>query len=676
MKFASLSRLLLNEYRTRRMARYAFWVLAFSAALTAADRISGPLPVFWWFLLWANLAVVGVYYFLRLVGFVRHRLLWPVRRRLVVTYLFFALVPVLLLSLVAMAGLVINGQFAAFLVELRLRSRVDELDQLNRVVLHVVGRGSDKDPAALLKQIQQFYATELRTDEASYPGLEVTLRLGSEARAFRMDGEPLKQAVAVPTWLEPREFVGFALDGDKLYLRALSQEGTSAGPLTMILSQPLTPEILDQAGEGIGPVGVYSIGEEGSTGPARELSVASKKAELPEPINLFDQTVSGRSVVDFTLWSDAAKPHHERVAVLATARLLSLNRQLIAAIKELSGVYITGFEALALIFFMIGIFALVAGVRLTRSITATVDRLNVATERVKSGDFSYRTNIRAEDQLSSLGQAFDGMTASVERLLHEAEEKSRLESELEIAREVQKALFPGQFPEIAGLRVFGVCKPARSVSGDYFDFQPLSGERLALVLGDVSGKGISAALLMAAIQASLRAQFYDGRMNSPAASESAISTADIVERLNRQLLDSTTAEKYTTFFYAIYETRTRTLTYTNAGHLAPALFRRDQIIRLECGGTVVGLFRGMKYDQEKIQLEPGDVLLAFTDGLTEPENSFGEEIGEERLFGAARRALSASPDLMAQEIYREVDDWTGSPELQDDQTMIIAQAVA
>ena len=354
---------------------------------------------------------------------------------------------------------------------------------------------------------------------------------------------------------------------------------------------------------------------------------------------------------------------------------MSLNRQLLATIKELSGVYVTGFEAMAIIFFLIGTFAMVTGVRLTRSITTTVDRLNLATERVRSGDFSYRTNIRAEDQLSSLGQAFDGMTASVERLLREAEEKSRLESELEIAREVQKALFPGLFPEVPGLRVYGVCKPARTVSGDYFDFQPLAGDRLALVLGDVSGKGISAALLMAAIQASLRAQFYDGRSGA-AASTATISTAEIVERLNRQLLDSTTAEKYTTFFYGIYESRTRTLTYTNAGHLSPALFRRNRILRLEVGGTVVGLFPGIKYDQEKIQLEPGDVLLAFTDGLTEPENSFGEEIGEERLFGAARRALSASPDLIAQEIYREVDDWTGSPELQDDQTMIIAQAIA
>jgi phosphoserine phosphatase RsbU/P len=675
MTFASFPRLLLNEFRARRMARYALGVLVFGGALAAADRASGGIPGIWWFFFWANLAVVGVSYLVRLVGFVRHRLLWPVRRRLVVTYLFFALIPILLLSLVAVGGLVINGQFAAYLVELRLRSRVDELAQLDRLALHEVRRESDKNPTALLDRIQQFYASELRTDEASYPGLEVTLRLGNQARAFRLDGEPLKQAVAVPAWLEPREFAGFAVDGDKLCLRALSQEATSVGPLIMILSQPLTAEILDQAGEGIGPVGVYLLGDEGAPGPARDLSVASKRAELPAPMNLLDQTVSGRSVVNFTLWSDAAGTHRERVAVLATARLLSLNRQLLVAIKELSGVYITGFETLALVFFLIGIFALVTGVRLTRSITTTVDRLNLATERVRSGDFSYRTNIRAEDQLSSLGQAFDGMTASVERLLREAEEKSRLESELEIAREVQKALFPGKFPEVPGLRVFGVCKPARSVSGDYFDFQPLAGDRLALVLGDVSGKGISAALLMAAIQASLRAQFYDGRTSSPAATDSVISTADIVERLNRQLLDSTTAEKYTTFFYGIYDARSRTLTYTNAGHLSPALFRHGRTLRLNCGGTVVGLFRGMKYEQEKIQLEPGDVLLAFTDGLTEPENSFGEEMGEDRLFDTARRALTLEPDLIAQEIYREVDDWTGSPELQDDQTMIIAQAV-
>ena len=678
MMFATLPRILLNEFRTRRMARYALWVLVFGAALVAAIRFGVVMPGVWWLVFWVNLAVAGVYYFIRFVGFVRHRLLWPVLRRLVVTYLFISLIPILLiLSLVAMGALVINGQFAAFLVEQRLRSRVDNLAQLNRLVLHEVRRATDKNPEAQFERVEKFFATELKADQESYPGLEVTLRLGAEARALRLNGQPLTQPVPMPAWLKPEEFAGFAVDGDSLCLRAVEQGETPLGVLTMILSQPLTPDILDQAGRGIGPVGVYLLAVENPTGPGRDLSVSSKTAELPPPMNFLDQTVSGRSAINFTLWSPTSDAPQERpVRVLATARLLSLNRQLLARIGELSSIYITGFKALALVFLLLGAFGLVIGWRLTRSITATVDRLNVATERVKSGDFSYRTNIRPHDQLSSLGQAFDGMTASVERLLHAAEEKSHLESELEIAREVQKALFPGSFPEVPGLRVFGVCKPARSVSGDYFDFQRLQGERLALVLGDVSGKGISAALLMAAIQASLRAQFYDGHVAASLLSADAVSTAEIVERLNRQLLDSTTAEKYTTFFYGIYDPRTRILTYTNAGHLEPALFRGRQIFRLDAGGTVVGLFRGIKYEQGKIQLEPGDVLVAFTDGLTEPENSFGEEMGEERLFGAARRALSLAPELIAQEIYREVDDWTGSPELQDDQTMIIAQAVA
>ncbi len=646
MMFASLPRLLLNEFRTRRMAQYALSVLVFGAVLEVAERLGGGLPGAWWLFFSANLAVAGVYYLLRLVGFVRHRLLWPVLRRLVVTYLFIGLIPILLILSLVVMGALVRG-------------------------------ATDKNPEALLERVEKVFATGIQADQESYPGLEVTLRLGAEARALRLNGQPLKRSVPVPSWLKPEEFAGFAVDGDQLCIRAIKQGDTAVGVLTMILSQPLTPNLLDQAGRGIGPVVVYLLPVQGAPPPGRDLSVSSKTAELPPPTNFLDQTVSGRSAINFTLWSPTSEARQDLpVAVLATARMLSLNRQLLARIGELSSIYITGFKALALVFLLIEAFALVVGVRLTRSITATVDRLNVATERVKSGDFSYRTNIRPHDQLSSLGQAFDGMTASVERLLRAAEEKSRLESELEIAREVQKALFPGSFPEVLGLRVFGVCKPARAVSGDYYDFQRLQGERLALVLGDVSGKGISAALLMAAIQASLRAQFYDGHVGASLLSADAVSTSEIVERLNRQLLDSTTAEKYTTFFYGIYDPRTRMMTYTNAGHLAPALFRGRQILRLDAGGTVVGLFRGIKYEQGKIQFEPGDVLVAFTDGLTEPENSFGEEMGEERLFGAARRALSLAPELIAQEIYREVDDWTGSPELQDDQTMIIAQAVA
>jgi sigma-B regulation protein RsbU (phosphoserine phosphatase) len=303
-----------------------------------------------------------------------------------------------------------------------------------------------------------------------------------------------------------------------------------------------------------------------------------------------------------------------------------------------------------------------------------VHKLYGATERVKKGDFSYRIRVPSSDQLSALGEAFDGMTASVERLMRESEEKLRLESELEIAREVQTQLFPRSAPEVPGLALYGVCKAARTVSGDYYDFLKLGEKKVGLVLGDVSGKGISAALLMAAIQSALRAQFYDGLAPALASSTSALSTAAVVSRLNVQLYESTPREKYVTFFFAVYDAANRSLTYTNAGHLPPVLFRRGKVERLRVGGTVVGLFSPLTYEQAEIQIQPGDLLLAFTDGITEPENIYGEEFGEERVLEVVRRALGAPPQILAEEIYRSVSDWTGSPELQDDMTLLIAKA--
>jgi sigma-B regulation protein RsbU (phosphoserine phosphatase) len=266
------------------------------------------------------------------------------------------------------------------------------------------------------------------------------------------------------------------------------------------------------------------------------------------------------------------------------------------------------------------------------------------------------------------------MTASVERLLRESEEKLRLESELEIAREVQAQLFPRSAPEVPGLALYGVCKAARSVSGDYYDFLKLGENRVCLVLGDVSGKGISAALLMAAIQSALRAQFYDGFGPTSGSHTLALSTAEVVSRLNLQLYENTPREKYVTFFFGVYDAATRTLTYTNAGHLPPVLLRRGKVERLRVGGTVVGLFSPITYEQAEIQIQPGDLLLAFTDGITEPENIYGEEFGEDRMLEVVRRALNASPRILVEEIYRSVSDWTGSPELQDDMTLVVAKA--
>ena len=676
------------------MARFSFWVAAYGVALWLVDRFTSGAPLLLWFLFWITFIPVVVYCLIRLVRFFRQRVLWKLSRRLLVTYAFIAFVPiVLIVVLVAVGAFIINGQFAAFLVASNLRGHFDQLRQLNRAVVHEARLSRDKTPEILLGDLRNFYVSQLRQHQASYPGLEITVRLGSLERAYRLDGTPLAKTVTMPRWFKHEEFAGIVVDGEQIALRAIDGAQTPVGDLTVILSQAFTPELLDLVGEGVGPVGVF-VPREGkataaqppNSGPRIQLStpegrselmaISSRTLQLPPAANLLDWRVYGAAALDPVIWNAPTEQHMTVPALLyANSRILTLNRQLLAALGDLSGAAVFFFLGFSVIFLLIEVFALIIGVQLTRSMTTTVDRLYQATERVKAGDLSYRISLPARDQLSALGEAFDTMTASVERLLRESEEKSRLESELEIAREVQARLFPQSPPQIPGLELFGVCKPARVVSGDYYDFLRLGENRVSLVLGDISGKGISAALLMASIQSALHAQFYDGHSSAGIAQAVPISTAEVVSRLNRQLFESTPREKYATFFYGVYESDTRRLTYTNAGHLPPFFFHGGKVERLDAGGTVVGLFGSVTYAQAVVELGPGDTVLAFTDGLTEPENIYGEEFGEDRLLEVAQRALGSPPEVLVAEIYRSVNDWTGQPELQDDMTVIVAKTL-
>jgi sigma-B regulation protein RsbU (phosphoserine phosphatase) len=689
----ALLKVLLREYRTRRMARSTVWVLAYGAALWSVDRLSSGAPAALWALFWLAAIACGVYYLGRLGGLIRRRLLWRLRWRLVVTYVFIAFVPIALIVVLLWLGIfIVGGQFAALLVTSNLRERFDELQQVNRTVAHEAHLNTSSRAEEALDRLQNFYVKELEQHAVSYPGLEITLRIGSQVRAFRLDGSRVQSPRTVPAWFNQQEFAGIVMDGGQLALRSIERGPTAAGSLVAILSQPLTPELLDTAGEGIGPVGVMTPqptqGEakpqdskphmrfntaQGSYGES--VTINSKRIRLPEPANRFDFTVYGASSLEPVSWQGETQQKLAAPAfVYASSRVMALSHRLLETLGEYSEVYVIVFKAVAVIFLIIEGVALLIGVRLARSITYAVHKLYGATERVKKGDFSYRIGAPSNDQLSALGEAFDSMTASVERLLRESEEKLRLENELEIAHEVQAQLFPRSAPEVPGLELYGVCKAARSVSGDYYDFLKLGENRVCLVLGDVSGKGISAALLMAAIQSALRAQFYDGFAPTRGSQPLPLSTAEVVSRLNVQLFESTPLEKYVTFFFGVYDAATRTLTYTNAGHLPPVLLRRGEVERLQVGGTVVGLFSPLSYEQAEIPIQPGDLLLAFTDGITEPENIYGEEFGEERLLEVVRRALSASPQILVEEIYRSVSDWTGSPELQDDMTLVVAKA--
>ncbi|HXG64277.1 MAG TPA: GAF domain-containing SpoIIE family protein phosphatase [Blastocatellia bacterium] len=276
----------------------------------------------------------------------------------------------------------------------------------------------------------------------------------------------------------------------------------------------------------------------------------------------------------------------------------------------------------------------------------------------------------------------------IERMVAE----ERLRRELALAVEVQQRLFPTRPPESPLLDLSGFCLPARGVGGDYYDFLEFDNQQIGIALADVAGKGISAALLMSNVQAALRSQ----TMTLGVTPHPQGSVAELVSVLNRLLCRSTGAAQYVTFFYAQFDESTRQLTYINAGHNPPMLFRPQAgkngngtnghkkmladalpqangsgCLKLTTGGPVIGMFSQSQYEQESIQLQSGDILVAYTDGVTEALNAQGEEFGETQL----QEVLSTTAHLSAQEIrdeiVKQVQAWCAGAPQHDDLTFIV-----
>jgi sigma-B regulation protein RsbU (phosphoserine phosphatase) len=321
----------------------------------------------------------------------------------------------------------------------------------------------------------------------------------------------------------------------------------------------------------------------------------------------------------------------------------------------------------------------VIGVTMTRTITGAVHHLYEGTGKIREGEFGHRIVVSGRDQLGELANSFNQMTENLERLLIVAKEKERLQSEIEIARDVQSQLFPRSVPVLSTLRLKAVCHPARMVSGDYYDYELIHGTQVALTIADVAGKGISAALLMASLQSSLRSQLEDSLEAAAAAgngtSSYAVSTSRLVSRLNRQLHASTSPEKFATFCLGVYDQATSILTYTNAGHLPPMLVRKGSVERLEVNGTVVGAFSFAKFTESQVRLEANDLLVFFTDGITEPENEYGEMFGEDRLSDLVARNAHRSEDDIIALVLESVRGFARAGEAQDDMTILLARRV-
>ena len=262
---------------------------------------------------------------------------------------------------------------------------------------------------------------------------------------------------------------------------------------------------------------------------------------------------------------------------------------------------------------------------------------------------------------------FDDATRALEEqrraLAEKRESERRTAQELEIAKQVQARLFPQTLPPLKTLDYAGICIQAREVGGDYFDFLKLGRDQVALVIGDISGKGIAAALLMANLQANLRSQ-------SPVALDQ---PQRLLRSVNQLFYENTTDSAYATLFFAEYDDRVQRLRYANCGHLSALLLGSgNSLERLDSTGTVLGLFEEWDCSIGESQMSPGDILALYTDGITESFNEAGEEFGEERLVEALRRNRKLSSSDLLAAIVDEVKKF--SPlEQHDDITLIVAK---
>ncbi len=263
-----------------------------------------------------------------------------------------------------------------------------------------------------------------------------------------------------------------------------------------------------------------------------------------------------------------------------------------------------------------------------------------------------------------------GMALEVSELAHSladaAAQRERVNREIEIAREVQERLFPQEMPAVPGGSIAGHCRPAQGVGGDYYDVFPLEDGRLGLAIGDVSGKGISAALLMASLRASLRGVTLDNPREF----------AKLMDKVNRLVYEASASNRYATFFFGALNPITRVLECVNAGHNAPLVLRQkpdggSDILRLEADGPVVGLLPFAPYTEQSLQLEPGDLLVTYTDGISEAMTRKDEEWGEERMMAAAAAARESSAEGVLKAIFAAADKFTAGAPQHDDMTMLI-----
>jgi serine phosphatase RsbU (regulator of sigma subunit) len=659
----------------------------------------------------------------RLIALARRRLLWRVRRKLILSFIFVGLVPALLIIVFfALCGLLLFSSISSYVVETRLHGLAEQAQFLAQTAAIELSRTPSADLADRLVRKQA--ALETRFPEMSLALVPVSRTCATETPTSASSAAPragvsrpvtagpwphLDPPAAVPAWVPCSGFSGLMAywagspeslaaladrQGDaratrderarttpaggnlRLFVRAVAFPGGPLPHYAVVLDMPLNELTAVRLREETG-ISLRAVSLMSGTGalpmPGREPTSPAGRAPADGATTSALQP-TWVVFLEFTDWATGRTGTATLSIVLNVREIyarLSPSRvggsglsfgQLLVAIIVLVGV----------LFLIIQFVALLIGLALARSITGSVHELFVGTERVRQGDFSHRIAVQAKDQLGELADSFNSMIARLSSLLAEMAEKKRLEEELRIARRIQMSLLPQNPPiELPGVTLTAVCQPAREVGGDYYDFLPLEGNRIGLLIADVSGKGTSAALYMAELKGLMLSLTQIHR-----------SPRDLLVAANRIISVNLDSRSFITMTYAVLDLDTRTMTWARAGH-TPLIHlpgrsggeRRARILVPD--GMVLGLRidDGERFaaslEEVTIPITGGDLFMFFTDGLSEQMNNADDLFGESRLGAIIEQHGSLPPDELRERILREVHAFADGAPQHDDMTFIL-----
>ncbi len=693
------------------------WAFADEQTLFGSESLKTIVDFF------SILGFIPLFYFaIKGAHWVAQHLLWRLRRRLIVTYLLIGALPLLLIvSLIVLIGYVVVAQSSANLVSRQMDGYLEQSRaaavSLSRDLRNWELSKIDRD--LLRRRLQEranalapvFPDLNLSLHEVGTNNLVISVK-GSSLKGVKAPDAPVGNNEQLPEWVrDESEFHGLVIEESSARDRFVRARHiiklTEPAPIVFQLSYPigasmcehlrhitdlqvkpsqvLYPLILTPAGAQIDDVEMAELN-------SRENPAAWPPGSLP----IYKTT---------TKWSTGRRMEGDVLLVDSSFLLPGNIWQRVWQFRSgslIGNIVFWAIVGLGVFFLLIALTAIVSAVFLTRSITGAVHYLYDGTKHVEAGDFDHEIPMTGRDQLGALSVSFNQMTRSIRELLRVSAEKQLLDQEMKIAQQVQSQLFPRSVPKTTKLDFApGVCIPARAVSGDYYDFLEVAPGIIGIVVADVCGKGVSAALMMANLQANLRGQVqayhdaYSFKLSLAAQSDEgggqirshtgevqsrSNPVQRIVQRVNQQVADSVIDATYITLFYAEFNESDSTLRYTNAGHNPPLLLRpmnngAPRIERLERGGTVLGLFRDYEYEDSELKLESGDILVAYTDGLIEARSLENEEFGDDRLTATIVKNSHLAAHEIERQILKAVREWTSEAEQEDDLTLVIFKVI-